>query len=75
MNIFKSPVSNSVDFLCQSGKYHSYIKIQFTLQIITDGKDYHYHVHFRDEDTKAQRGRGIELRIKLMGPDSRVDAQ
>lgn len=79
LNIFISPNSNSVDFLCQSGehrsKYFTYIKIQFILQIITEDKDYHYHVHFRDEETDAQRGRITELRLKLRGPSSRVDTQ
>lgn len=79
VNIFKSPVSNSVDFLCQSGehrsKYFTYVIIQFILQITTEDKDYHYHVHFRDEDTDVQRGRITEPSIKLRLPASRVDAQ
>lgn len=75
MNIFKFSVSIAGDFLHESGKYFAYIKIQFIIKVIKEDKDYYGHLHFRDEEMDTQRGRKIELRLKLGLSGCRIDAQ
>ena len=80
VSTFKFPVSNSVDFVCQSGKRQGLnilyiIKIQFLVKIIIEGKYYCYPLDFTDEEMAAQRGRIIKSRIKLRLSGSRVDTQ